>query len=156
MKVSQSAWRGALCPSPTKLTVSFATRWLAAVVLLMGLVGLGGTSLVQAKSPFNGSAANSSLPTVALTQLPVQARDVMGLIATGGPFKYDKDGTVFGNRERILPNEKRGFYREYTVKTPGEKSRGARRIICGGLQPTAPNACFYTDDHYSSFRKIAR
>ena len=112
--------------------------------------------MVQAKSSFSGSAGNSSLPTVELKQLPVQARDVMGLIATGGPFKYDKDGTVFGNRERILPAEKRGFYREYTVNTPGERSRGARRIICGGLQPTAPDACFYTDDHYSSFRKIAR
>ena len=156
MKVWQSAWFGAFSASPSKLTASFAARWLASLMLMLGLAGLGGTSLVQAKSPLNGSAASSSLPTVELRQLPVQAQDVMGLIATGGPFKYDKDGTVFGNRERILPNEKRGFYREYTVKTPGEKSRGARRIVCGGLQPTSPDACFYTDDHYSSFRKIAK
>lgn len=115
-------------------------------------MALGGTGSVQAKGPLEANA----LPTIELKQLPAQGRDVMALIALGGPFKYDKDGTVFGNRERILPPEKRGFYREYTVKTPGERSRGARRIVCGGLQPTAPDACFYTDDHYSSFRKIAR
>ena len=113
---------------------------------------LGSTGLVQAK----GSIDASTLPTIELKQLPVQGRDMMVLIVQGGPFKYDKDGSVFGNRERILPQEKRGFYREYTVKTPGERSRGARRIVCGGLQPAAPDACFYTDDHYSSFRKIVR
>ena len=155
-KVWQSAWSQALISSVSKPTVGRVTRWLASAVLIGGLIGLAGTSLVQAKSPLNGSAASSSLPTVELRQLPAQAQDVMGLITTGGPFKYDKDGTVFGNRERILPSEKRGFYREYTVKTPGEKSRGARRIVCGGLQPTSPDACFYTDDHYSSFRKIAK
>ena len=156
MKVWKFVWSGAISFSPSIFTASFAARWLVFLALMVGLAGLGGTSLVQAKSPFNGSATDSSLPTVELKQLPVQARDVMGLITAGGPFKYDKDGTVFGNRERILPSEKRGFYREYTVKTPGEKSRGARRIVCGGLQPTSPDACFYTDDHYSSFRKIAR
>ena len=156
MKVWQSIWFGAFSPLSSKLTAIVAARWLASLALMVGLVGLGGTSLVQAKTPFSGSTANSSPQTVELKQLPVQARDVMGLITTGGPFKYDKDGTVFGNRERILPTEKRGFYREYTVKTPGEKSRGARRIVCGGLQPTSPDACFYTDDHYSSFRKIAK
>ena len=123
--------------------------WALVAAMVMAL---GSTGLVQAKGPFAGGA----LPTIELKQLPAQGRDVMVLIAQGGPFKYDKDGTVFGNRERILPPEKRGFYREYTVKTPGERSRGARRIVCGGLQPTAPDACFYTDDHYSSFRKIAR
>ena len=124
-------------------------RWLAAAGMVLALCSTG---LVQAKGPFSPSA----LPVVELKQLPAQGQDVMALIAQGGPFKYDKDGTVFGNRERILPPETRGFYREYTVKTPGERSRGARRIVCGGLQPAAPEACFYTDDHYSSFRKIAR
>ncbi len=81
---------------------------------------------------------------------------MMRLIYAGGPFKYDKDGVVFGNRERILPAKNRGFYREYTVKTSGERTRGARRIVCGGLQPSAPDACYYTDDHYASFRKIAQ
>jgi len=81
---------------------------------------------------------------------------MVSLIYQGGPFRYDKDGAVFGNRERILPAKNRGYYREYTVKTPGERSRGARRIVCGGLIPTTPDACYYTDDHYASFRRIAQ
>ena len=126
-------------------------RWLVGALVATALA-LGATGWVEAKGPFGGAALSS----VEVKQLPVQGQQVMLLIAQGGPFKYDKDGTVFGNRERILPPEKRGFYREYTVKTPGERSRGARRIVCGGLRPTAPDVCFYTDDHYSSFRKIAR
>ena len=92
--------------------------------------------------------------TVALADLPAQGRKTYALILEGGPFPYDKDGSVFGNRERILPRQKRGFYREYTVKTPGSRDRGARRIICGGKQPTLPDACYYTSDHYNSFRLI--
>ena len=75
------------------------------------------------------------------------------LIREGGPFPYDKDGTVFGNRERLLPAHKRGYYREYTVRTPGSRNRGARRIVCGG-KPRMPDACYYTSDHYASFREI--
>ena len=61
---------------------------------------------------------------------------------------------VFGNRERMLPAKRRGYYREYTVKTPGAHDRGARRIVCGGSEPTRPEACFYTGDHYTSFSRI--
>jgi ribonuclease T1 len=75
------------------------------------------------------------------------------LIRAGGPFPFDKDGMVFGNRERQLPAEKRCFYREYTVKTPGSRDRGARRIVCGG-PARVPHACYYTADHYASFRMI--
>jgi ribonuclease T1 len=71
----------------------------------------------------------------------------------GGPFAYEKDGSVFGNREQLLPAHKRGYYREYTVPTPGAKNRGKRRIVCGG-QAKAPDVCYYTADHYASFRKI--
>ena len=92
--------------------------------------------------------------TVALAQLPPQGRSMLTLIYQGGPFRHDKDGVVFGNRERLLPANVRAYYREYTVRTPGERSRGARRIVCGGLQAATPDACFYTDDHYASFRKI--
>lgn len=122
-------------------------------VLLAGflLLGLSDTNLVHAKGP--GPDASSG--TVALVQLPIQGQDMMKLIRAGGPFRHDKDGVVFGNREKILPAEMRGFYREYTVKTPGERTRGARRIVCGGLKPALPDACYYTDDHYASFRKIA-
>ena len=79
---------------------------------------------------------------------------MLALIYQGGPFRHDKDGVVFRNRERILPAGARGYYREYTVRTPGVRHRGARRIVCGGVQPIAPDACYYSDDHYASFRKI--
>jgi ribonuclease T1 len=108
--------------------------------------------MVQAKGPV-GSLAGGSSATVRLAELPRQGQETYELIRQGGPFPYDKDGTVFGNRERLLPAEKRGYYREYTVKTPGSRDRGARRIVCGGPS-RAPHACFYTADHYASFRKI--
>lgn len=90
---------------------------------------------------------------IALQELPKQGRETYQLIHQGGPFAFDKDGVVFGNRERLLPGAKRGYYREYTVKTPGSKNRGARRIVCGGAA-SKPDACYYSDDHYASFRKI--
>lgn len=99
-------------------------------------------------------SAPDTLPSVSLAALPAQARDTYALVFKGGPFPYSKDGTVFGNRERLLPREARGFYREYTVRTPGLRHRGARRLVCGGLQTTAPKACYYTEDHYASFRRI--
>ena len=95
----------------------------------------------------------SQATTVRVTELPRQGRETYELIRQGGPFPFDKDGTVFGNRERLLPIEKRGYYREYTVKTPGSRDRGARRIVCGGPK-RMPHACYYTADHYASFRKI--
>lgn len=125
-----------------------STALLAFSLCLAGL----SPSVVQAKKP----VANASANTIALSELPLQGREMMTLIYQGGPFRYDKDGTVFGNRERILPAKNRGYYREYTVKTPSERSRGARRIICGGLKPVAPDACYYTDDHYASFRQIVQ
>jgi ribonuclease T1 len=92
--------------------------------------------------------------TISAARLPVEARKTEQMVRHGGPFPYSKDGVVFGNRERRLPAQARGFYREYTVKTVGARDRGARRIVCGGREPTAPEACFYTDDHYTSFRRI--
>lgn len=91
---------------------------------------------------------------VALSTLPRQAQDVHQRILAGGPFRYEKDGVVFGNRERLLPRRSRGFYREYTVPTPGERDRGARRIVCGGKEVRQPETCFYTGDHYASFQTI--
>ena len=95
-------------------------------------------------------------PAVSLQSLPREAQATMELIRSGGPFPYTKDGVVFGNRERLLPLKPRGHYREYTVKTPGAKNRGARRIVCGGRAPREPEACYYTADHYSSFSRIAQ
>lgn len=94
--------------------------------------------------------------SVALVALPQEARATERLIRAGGPFPYPQDGVVFGNRERMLRVEPRGFYREYTVKTPGAKDRGARRIVCGGRQASKPEACYYTGDHYASFRRIVQ
>lgn len=105
----------------------------------------------QAKS----SAVESANGSIALADLPKQGRETYALILAGGPFPYDKDGTVFGNRERQLPAQKRGFYREYTVKTPYARTRGAKRIVCGGIQSVKPEVCYYTEDHYASFKRIA-
>jgi ribonuclease T1 len=91
---------------------------------------------------------------VALASLPPEAQATHRLIHQGGPFPYDKDGTVFFNRERLLPARPRGHYREYTVRTPGARHRAARRIVCGGREPTRPEVCYYTADHYASFSLI--
>jgi ribonuclease T1 len=90
-----------------------------------------------------------ALPEVRLQQLPAEAQRTLALIRQGGPFPYRRDGAVFGNRERRLPAREQGYYREYTVPTPGAKDRGARRIVAGrGAE------FYYTDDHYDSFRRI--
>ena len=91
---------------------------------------------------------------LALTELPAEGQQTYRLIHQGGPFPHEKDGSVFGNRERQLPRQARGYYREYTVRTPGASDRGARRIVCGGEVPRKPDACYYTSDHYTSFRVI--
>lgn len=91
---------------------------------------------------------------VRVADLPPEARHTLALIERGGPFPYDKDGTVFGNREGLLPKKPRGYYREYTVRTPGSRDRGARRIVTGGAPPALE--AWYTDDHYRSFRRIQR
>jgi ribonuclease T1 len=98
-------------------------------------------------------ATPDTLPDIAVADLPNEGREVLVLIREGGPFRYDRDGVVFGNYERLLPPERKGYYHEYTVRTPGARSRGARRIICGGPK-RAPDACFYTSDHYRSFKRI--
>jgi ribonuclease T1 len=130
-------------------------RSAGARALAAGLTGLllaSSPGLVHARGPLSGG----SVETITSRQLPPQGQDMMALIYQGGPFRHDKDGVVFGNRERILPASPRGYYREYTVRTPNERSRGARRIVCGGSKPVAPDACYYTDDHYASFRKIVQ
>jgi ribonuclease T1 len=125
------------------------------VALAAVLAAVLGTIAVQARAP-NASWSDPGTASVVVTGLPPQGQDVMNQIRQGGPFRYDKDGSVFGNRERLLPSEKRGYYREYTVPTPGLNHRGARRIVCGGLKPRAPETCYYTEDHYSSFRLIVQ
>jgi ribonuclease T1 len=103
--------------------------------------------------PAFARATPEALPEVAVADLPKEGREVLAQVHAGGPFRYDRDGVVFGNREHLLPARKRGYYHEYTVRTPGAKNRGARRVICGGPK-TTPDACYYTDDHYQSFKRI--
>ena len=93
------------------------------------------------------------LGTVAVGDLPAEARQTLALIREGGPYPYEKDGTIFGNYERKLPRQRRGYYTEYTVRTPQVRSRGARRIIAGG-RDGRPTEFYYTDDHYQTFRRI--
>ena len=100
------------------------------------------------------TGSEPSQTTVDAAQLPKQAIVTLRRIEAGGPFPYEKDGIVFGNRERMLPPHPRGFYHEYTVPTPRARDRGARRIVCGGPRRQIDN-CFYTDDHYVSFKRIA-
>ena len=122
-------------------------RWSVFVLALAGLVCTG---LVHSRS----EPANTVRAPLALTELPAEGQQTYRLIHQGGPFPHEKDGTVFGNRERQLPRQVRGYYREYTVRTPGARDRGARRIVCGGEVPKQPDACYYTADHYASFRVI--
>ena len=86
---------------------------------------------------------------MAASELPSQARETIALIRKGGPYPYERDGIVFGNFEKLLPLKERGYYREYTVRTPESKDRGARRIVAG-----RGGELYYTDDHYGSFRRI--
>jgi ribonuclease T1 len=115
-------------------------------------VAVASSPLAQARSqadrPREGSPA-----VIKVAELPREGRATYELIRQGGPFPNGKDGAVFGNRERMLPHATRGFYREYTVPTPGSRDRGARRIVCGGPE-RAPYACYYSADHYASFRLI--
>lgn len=94
----------------------------------------------------------AQIPTVNLSQLPSEARNTLKLIDQGGPFPYpEKDGSTFFNRERLLPNKPNGYYREYTIPTPGERSRGARRFVVG-----IQGEIYYTSNHYQSFFRVLR
>ncbi len=128
---------------------SVLRKWFFVLVLGLSLFPTYITQVLAKDTPLPITSG-----VVSLTQLPPQAKQVYQLILKGGPFEFEKDGTVFGNRERILPTQKRGYYREYTVKTPYLSHRGAKRIVCGGWVVIQPEACYYTDDHYASFRKI--
>ncbi|MFZ4759707.1 MAG: ribonuclease domain-containing protein [Burkholderiaceae bacterium] len=121
-------------------TRSWFVRFLSCVVLALAL-------------PACARDERAPGTEIALRELPREARDTLALIKAGGPFPYRKDGTVFRNREGLLPAQSRGYYTEYTVKTPGERDRGARRIVAGG-DPRASGEYWYTHDHYRSFRRI--
>lgn len=132
----------------------------AIALLLLGLLGnhfLQRPAKPQFAPSLSGAPASVARPAAIAGDgelpgfLPAEARHTITLIQRGGPFPHRQDGSVFGNREQRLPQRERGYYREYTVETPGAGNRGARRIITGG-QP--PNAWYYTSDHYESFRSF--
>jgi ribonuclease T1 len=113
------------------------------------LLAVALTTLVAAIGAHARTAETGPLPEIAAADLPHEARETLVRIERGGPFPYERDGVTFGNRERLLPPRERGYYREYTVRTPGVKTRGARRIVAG-----RNGERYYTDDHYASFRRI--
>ncbi len=117
-----------------------AWRRVAAALLAVSLLACDGSV---------ADTAAGAIPEVAFGELPEQARQTIALIRKGGPFPYRRNGVVFGNFEEKLPARTRGYYREYTVRTPGAKDRGARRIVAG-----RGGELYYTDDHYNSFRRI--
>jgi ribonuclease T1 len=120
------------------VNTKFLNRWIFFLATLLFSFG------VFARGP-------APLEEIPFAELPREARYTLELIKQGGPFPYAKDGTVFRNYEGVLPKRKRGYYHEFTVKTPGMRSRGARRIVTGG-KPAAEY--YYTDDHYATFKRI--
>ena len=118
---------------------------IARVLLALALAFAIAPPAVAQKEPPPAAA----VAEVELSSLPVEARDTVKLIRRGGPFPYARDGIIFSNREELLPKHKRGYYREYTVKTPGDRTRAARRIVAG-----AAGELYYSDDHYQHLRRI--
>lgn len=135
------------------LKAAASKAYRTGLALIVGAACVLSPSLADARRAESASPAAAGADAITLSELPREGRSTYALILRGGPFSHEKDGTVFGNRERILPRQPRGYYREYTVRTPGARDRGARRIVCGGV-PRVPDACYYTSDHYSSFRQI--
>lgn len=143
----------------TRRNLLIAAALAALLLALMAVVGFCARTISSpSSSPGPSSSARvttatpvSGLTTVRLSSLPPEAAATVVLIDKGGPYPYDKDGTVFGNLEGLLPKQPRGYYREFTVRTPGSRDRGARRIIAG-----RDGDLYYTSDHYESFRQILR
>lgn len=129
---------------------------LSGALLKLGLATAVAVSAIATTNPAQARGPITARDSVALAELPPEAQQTERLIRAGGPFPYSKDGVTFGNRERLLPRRERGYYREYTVPTPGSRNRGARRIVCGGTPPVKPEVCYYTEDHYASFRRIVQ
>ncbi|MEV8534051.1 ribonuclease domain-containing protein [Streptomyces sp. NPDC051211] len=134
---------------PRRLLQALGAVFLCLAVAACG--GGGGVTSVTSPSVVATPAWAEGMKTVRADALPQQARDTLSLIDEGGPYPYRQDGTVFGNFERQLPRQKRGYYHEFTVQTPGERDRGARRIVTG-----RGGEFYYTDDHYQTFKAVLR
>jgi ribonuclease T1 len=123
------------------------------IVRYLAVIALAASALLGADGAAARREPASALAPVAAADLPAEARMTLARIRVDGPFAFERDGVTFGNRERLLPPKPRGYYREYTVKTPGSGGRGARRIVCGGEKESLAE-CYYSDDHYQSFKSI--
>jgi ribonuclease T1 len=121
--------------------------------LLMAVLLVAGLALNWQSDARGPDEAAPGIGWIELADLPREAHQTLALIRAGGPFPHRQDGTVFQNRERLLPIRPRGYYTEYTVRTPGARNRGARRIVAGG-EPASSGEHYYTADHYNSFRRI--
>ncbi|MBB5955482.1 guanyl-specific ribonuclease Sa [Saccharothrix tamanrassetensis] len=138
----------------SEITSRGAKALLALLLVLVGSFGLAGPATAHGPAPADATALQApcgdtaAFRKVALSGLPAQATDTVRLIQRGGPYPYPQDNQTFQNRERILPACATGYYKEYTVKTPGSSTRGARRIVTGNA---TPKLYFYTADHYASF-----
>jgi ribonuclease T1 len=134
------------------LSSDFATAMLRNGMLL--LLGLLLSFQVFARESYRETLRETpSQDVISVNQLPHEAQATLMLIKQGGPFPYAKDGVTFGNYEGMLPKQRRGYYHEFTVKTPYARNRGARRIIAGG-NPLTSGEYYYTDNHYQTFRRI--
>ncbi|MFM0669491.1 ribonuclease [Paraburkholderia sediminicola] len=102
----------------------------------------------------SGAQARSAPAAVTKAQLPGEAAETLRLIKAGGPFPFAEDGVLFRNSAALLPQHPRGYYHAYTVRTPGSADRGQRRIVCGGPRKQTGD-CYYTDNYYASFKRIA-
>lgn len=149
--------RGAPLPGASARGVLPTAAAAVRTGVVLVLLAVFAAAPVQARRPAFEPSSQDSPKTISSVELPPEGRETYRLIRLGGPFPYEKDGVVFGNRERLLPSRARGYYHEYTVAAPrrGSRSggRGAQRIVCGGV-PRTPDRCYYTDDHYASFKEI--
>lgn len=141
----------------SNITTRSVKALLALVIAVLGTIGFAGASTAAPAAPAAGPVAiaqaqcgdTSGFEKANLSQLPPEAKETVDLIKKGGPYPYPEDGTVFQNREGILPDCQEGYYHEYTVKTPGSDDRGARRFVTG-----SEGEYFYTEDHYESFKIV--
>ncbi|RKR36358.1 ribonuclease [Paraburkholderia sp. BL17N1] len=147
---------------------AWAFSCIVALSAILGGCGKGGSQNATEASGASASAApaqpaqgasgttvaSGALGTVTKTQVPGEAAETLRLIKAGGPFPFSEDGVVFRNSAGLLPQHPRGYYHTYTVRTPGSTDRGQRRIICGGPRKQTGD-CYYTDDYYVSFKRIA-
>lgn len=125
--------------------------WVAILLVLAGAAQAYQWQIhsFEPRQESNQAKNTAQSDSISVAELPAEARATLRNIKRGGPFEFDRDGVVFGNFERILPEQQRGYYHEYTVKTPGVRSRGVRRMISG-----RSGEYYFTNDHYRTFQRI--